>query len=129
MLRFYTKQLSFLDVYSVVPRYKSSTYISRSYRNSSFDNSRRIYSTLDNYSKNELSRDDYISIPPLIYSRLDLKRFMSRVAANLQKAHQQMKGMERMNSSAQHPWERSLIMGWKRAEKTKKKEGVHRQIP
>ena len=73
MLLFYTKQLSFLDVYSVVPRYKSSTYISRSYRNSSFDNSRRIYSTCDNYSKNELSRDGYISIPPLIYSRLDYK--------------------------------------------------------
>ena len=70
-----------------------------------------------------------ILVYPLSYT-LDLiiKRFMSSVAANLQKAHQQMKGMERMNSSAQHPWKRSLIMGWKRADKTKKNEGAHRQI-
>ena len=56
-----------------MPRYESSTYISRLYRNSSFDNSRRISSTCDNYLKDKLSRDDYVSIPPLIYSGLDYK--------------------------------------------------------
>lgn len=56
-----------------MPRNESSTYISRLYRNSSFDTSGRMSLTCDNYLKNELSKDDCISIPPLIYSGLNYK--------------------------------------------------------